>query len=199
VLSRAEIQTALAMLQPLIEECHEMASERIPGLAGVLRVRMVLMGEPGMATVVAEAEADPGDDLAADPEFLECVTETILSVELAAPATAGTLSLTYPFVFRAASDTPAPPGPTHRLPPSGDPVTEARQAAKQGEWGRALRLVQGALEHEPDNQDALMVAVLAACNLHNAKLAADYSARLSSPARRAMGRQSCLRKGVEIP
>jgi hypothetical protein len=98
---------------------------------------------------------------------------------------------------------PVPTGPTHRLPPAGSSAealtNEARAAAKTGEWGRALRLVDQALALDPTSQDALMVGILAACNLHNADRARDYHDRISSPARRGMGRQSCLKNGVEIP
>jgi hypothetical protein len=214
-LSRREIQAAMEELRPLLAECHEMALERTPGLAGTLKVKVTLVGEPRLATVVAEAEADPDDGLASDADFLECITETILSLELAAPAAGGTMSLTYPFVFRARSeDAGNRRGPTHRLPTPKPPApapaapdpapdigsltNEARAAARAGEWGRALKLAQQGLREDPTSQDALLLGVLAACKLQNADVARDYIGRLSSPTRQGMARQSCLKDGIEV-
>lgn len=201
-LSRREIQAAMEELRPLLTECHEMALERTPGLAGTLGVKMTLVGEPGLATMVADAEAEPDDGLGGDADFLECITETILSLELAAPAAGGTMSLTYPFIFRARSGASDRAGPTHRRPAMapgvGSLVNEARVAAKEGEWGRAWALIKEALAQRPADQDALMVGVLAACHVNDADTARDYISRLSSPTRRAMARQSCRKRGIEV-
>jgi TonB family protein len=68
---------------------------------------------------------------------------------------------------------------------------EARGAAKAGRFVEALRLVDRVLKRDPDDQDALMIGVIAACNTHLAERAAGYIPKLRAGGRRSMAVQIC--------
>ncbi len=83
--------------------------------------------------------------------------------------------------------------------PSGDPaqlIDDARAAAKNSQWGKALRLCEEALRTDRGNADAVMVCALASCNLKNTAKAKMYIGKLTS-SRQGMARQSCLRNGID--
>jgi pSer/pThr/pTyr-binding forkhead associated (FHA) protein len=75
-------------------------------------------------------------------------------------------------------------------------IDDARAAAKNSQWGKALRLCETALGCDRGNADAVMVCALASCNLKNTNKAKAYIGRLSS-SRQGMARQSCLRNGID--
>src|SRR5262249_47332684 len=56
-------------------------------------------------------------------------------------------------------------------PPSGSNpaqlLDDARAAAKNSQWGKALRLCEEALQSDRSNTEAVMVCALASCNLKN--------------------------------
>lgn len=196
VLTKEDIQGAMQEIRPLIVECYEMALETTPDLAGKLTVAFTIVGEPDIGTIVSEAELESDDGMTDDADFSECVEQTILSLELPAPeAGGGEIFVRYPFIFRSSDE------PTHTVPASSDDnkarLHEARDAAKSGQWGKAMRLCQEVLDDEPDNTDAVMVCALAACNLKNQKLAQKYVGQLTG-ARQQMARQICVRNGVEL-
>ncbi|MCE9578207.1 MAG: FHA domain-containing protein [Deltaproteobacteria bacterium] len=76
-------------------------------------------------------------------------------------------------------------------------LDEAKAAAKNSQWGKALRLCEEAMRSSKGNQEAVMVCALASCNLKNTAKAKLYIGQLGS-ARAQMARQSCLRNGVEV-
>ncbi|HTJ41994.1 MAG TPA: FHA domain-containing protein [Kofleriaceae bacterium] len=101
------------------------------------------------------------------------------------------------------SGTDKPPGGgsgTASPPPGGgNPgqlIDDARAAAKNSQWGKALRLCEEALQSDRGNADAIMVCALASCNLKNTAKAKSYIGKLSS-SRQGMARQSCLRNGID--
>jgi pSer/pThr/pTyr-binding forkhead associated (FHA) protein len=91
-------------------------------------------------------------------------------------------------------------GSADKNPPSGgNPaqlIDDARAAAKNSQWGKALRLCEEALQSDRGNADAVMVCALASCNLKNTAKAKNYIGRLN-PSRQGMARQSCLRNGID--
>jgi len=76
-------------------------------------------------------------------------------------------------------------------------VTEANDAARNGQYGKAVRAAEEALKQDPGNQQALTAAAIAACNLKDAGKAKKYINRLSGQ-RQGMVRQVCLRNNVSI-
>ncbi len=78
-------------------------------------------------------------------------------------------------------------------------INDARQAAKTGQWGKAIRQCEAALAVKHGDQEAAMVCALAACNIKNASKAKKYMGQLRSPSRKGMARQICLKNGVNIP
>jgi hypothetical protein len=70
---------------------------------------------------------------------------------------------------------------------------------RQGSWGKALRLCDEAAEKDRGDQDNAMVCALAACNIKSASKARKHMARLKSPSRKRMARQTCLKNGVDVP
>ncbi len=97
-----------------------------------------------------------------------------------------------------------PPGGGDVKPPGGGDggnpaalLDEAKAAAKNSQWGKALRLCEEAMRSSKGNQEAVMVCALASCNLKNTSKAKLYIGQLGS-ARAQMARQSCLRNGVEV-
>jgi pSer/pThr/pTyr-binding forkhead associated (FHA) protein len=95
---------------------------------------------------------------------------------------------------------PPPDGGGGGTPPAGNPAAlldEAKAAAKNSQWGKALRLCEEAMRSDKNNQEAVMVCALASCNLKNTAKAKAYIGRLGA-ARAGMARQSCLRNGVEV-
>jgi hypothetical protein len=200
VLTKDDIKASMQEIRPLIVECYEMALETTPDFEGKLLVDFTIIGEPDIGTIVSEAALESEDGMTDDADFSECVEQTILSLELPAPeAGGGEIRVRYPFIFRNSDDDE----PTHTVPANdgssaSDKVKASQEAAKQGQFGKALRLCQEALDEEPDNQQALMVCAIAACNLKNGSKAQTYIEQLSSPDRAQMARQICLRNGVEL-
>ena len=66
-------------------------------------------------------------------------------------------------------------------------------AAKEGRFLDVLALAEAVLTRTPDDQDAHMIAVIAACNSDNAAAAQKHLGSLRSPGRRAMGKEICKR------
>lgn len=76
-------------------------------------------------------------------------------------------------------------------------VDEANAAARNGQYGKALRSAEEALKQDGGNQQALTTAAIAACNLKDAAKAKKFIGRLSGQ-RQGMARQICLRQNVTI-
>ena len=60
------------------------------------------MGEPGVGAVVEDSSIDPESELGANASLSECVRETLMTLELAAPPQGGKVHVRYPFAFRTA-------------------------------------------------------------------------------------------------
>lgn len=97
-LSREYIQDAVRDTVPLIRECYEMALEENETLNGQLRARFTIAGEEDVGGYVESAEVEADDELA-NEDFLECVRETVMSIEFEPPEGGGVVEVTYPFNF----------------------------------------------------------------------------------------------------
>jgi uncharacterized protein HemY len=69
---------------------------------------------------------------------------------------------------------------------------------EQRKYSVALDKAESVLRASPANADALRIAVLAACKLHDARRAAEYLRRTRAEFR-AMARQVCATNGVVLP
>lgn len=97
------IRDAVAALVPTIKECYIAAQDSAPGIAGQLVVHFTIEGEPGVGGLVTEAEIDGERSDIQDPMMRECVRQTMFDLEIDPPTDGGTVSVTYPFTFRAKS------------------------------------------------------------------------------------------------
>jgi pSer/pThr/pTyr-binding forkhead associated (FHA) protein len=77
-------------------------------------------------------------------------------------------------------------------------VADARQAIKDSQYGRALRLGEQALGMNRSDPEALTICAIAACQLKNESKAKTYIGKLPNE-RKSMARQYCLRNGINIP
>jgi hypothetical protein len=95
-------------LVPIAQECYESALEDDPKLGGKLVMSFSIVGDPSVGGVVDEADADPTSEIQ-QPDLLECMKESMLSLSFPPPEDGGTVSVTYPFVFAADGPPPAKP------------------------------------------------------------------------------------------
>jgi hypothetical protein len=78
-------------------------------------------------------------------------------------------------------------------------VTEAEAAARNGQYGRGLKLCEDALRQDKSNVRAMTTCAISACNLKLAAKAKNYINRLQGQgSRHAAMRQICLRLQVPI-
>lgn len=96
---------------PLIRECYDLARRHRPDLAGKVKLRFAVAGEPGVGGVVENAaivrNRDGGVD-AAEAALDECVTATVESLSFPAPPAGGRIEVVIPMVFTT-DGPPAPP------------------------------------------------------------------------------------------
>jgi hypothetical protein len=95
-------------LVPIAQECYESALEDDPKLGGKLVMSFSIVGDPSVGGVVDEADADPSSEIK-QPDLLECMKESMLSLSFPPPEDGGTVSVTCPFVFAADGPPPAKP------------------------------------------------------------------------------------------
>lgn len=75
-------------LMPLVDECYALARETQPELAGMLVLNVEMIGEEDIGGVVESAGLGPDSEIV-DPELLECVQESLLSITLPPPPEGG--------------------------------------------------------------------------------------------------------------
>jgi outer membrane biosynthesis protein TonB len=103
---------------------------------------------------------------------------------------------------------PKPPEPEPKDKPAPEPpseanlevlVTEAETAARNGQYGKGLKLCEDALRQDKSNVRAMTTCAVSACNLKLAAKAKNYINRLQGQtSRQAAVRQICLRLQVPI-
>jgi serine/threonine-protein kinase len=113
------------------------------------------------------------------------------------PATRPATTATGP---KPPATTTRPPATATRAPvtPAARNLDEARAAMEQRKYTVALDKAETVLRTAPGNEDALRIAVLAACKLRDARRAAEYLRRTRADLR-AMARQVCATNGVTLP
>jgi cobalamin biosynthesis protein CbiG len=84
-------------LKPLLEECYAAAKALDPGLSPHVPVAFTIGGEPGVGGLVTEAEVHP--DLASHAGLVECIRETLFTLEIDPPEEGGVVAVRYPFDF----------------------------------------------------------------------------------------------------
>ncbi len=98
-LERADVQKGVRDLIPLLAECYDAALPRLTKKAGGITVHMVFTGEPEIGTLIQAAEIAGDDHLAKDAGLVECLQQTMLSIELPPMAESGEVTVTYPIEF----------------------------------------------------------------------------------------------------
>jgi hypothetical protein len=98
VLDGPYIKERIHELQPLINECYELALREHPNLEGRLVLSFAIVGEPTLGGVV-ESLQFVSDGGIADTNLQECVRATLETQTFAPPQNGGRVQVTYPFVF----------------------------------------------------------------------------------------------------
>jgi len=96
-----EIRDALREIQPLLKECYESALENDEQLEGKLVLSYVLGGDESVGGIVEESQIiaeKSGDDLAHNEALVQCVTETVYTIDIDPPP-GGEMNVTYPLLF----------------------------------------------------------------------------------------------------
>lgn len=75
-------------LMPLVDECYALARETQPELTGMLVLNVEMLGDEDIGGVVESAGLGPDSEIV-DPELLECVQESLLSITLPPPPEGG--------------------------------------------------------------------------------------------------------------
>jgi len=73
---------------PLADECMEAARERDPQLQGMVALAVEVLAEKDLGAIVEHTEPSP-ENTVADPELLECLQQTLLSMALPGDAVDG--------------------------------------------------------------------------------------------------------------
>jgi len=101
VLSKEYIQEAVQETVPLIRECYDMALERNSKLSGRLVATFTIAAEEEVGGIVERAGIEADDGLK-DEGLLECIHETVYTIEFPPPEKGGVVEVNYPFVFNNA-------------------------------------------------------------------------------------------------
>lgn len=83
---------------PLAQECYDDALERDAALSGRLTLQIRIVGEPDVGGIVEETEPTLDSEIT-DPELVECMRESMMSMSFDPPENGGALQVTYPFVL----------------------------------------------------------------------------------------------------
>lgn len=94
---------------PLAKDCYAALLEKQPGASGEAVFAFEIVGDESIGGVIDSVELTEESTLD-EPEFVECVRQSLLSVEFEPPPTHGRATIVYRTRF-------APPG----APPATDP------------------------------------------------------------------------------
>ena len=97
------IQESLKNVTPLLRECYELASENYSLASGDLTLSFSIEGDPEVGGVVSASEVT-GGSLAENRQLVECVQETIYTLELEPPEHGGAFNVEYPITFAAGEE-----------------------------------------------------------------------------------------------
>jgi hypothetical protein len=96
------LRYAIQEIQPLLVECHHGLPSH-----GTLAMRFILVGAPGIGTIVESVDIDNSEDEGSadvfEPSFTECMRETLYAIELPPMATPDRWDVRYPFVVTSSA------------------------------------------------------------------------------------------------
>jgi len=98
-ISKDDIRAGVRAVIPLLAECYDAAQDRFSTKTGSIKVQMHLTGEPDVGTLIEKAEIEGDPQFTGDAGFVECLQQTMLSVELPPIEDGGTVDVTYPLAF----------------------------------------------------------------------------------------------------
>lgn len=98
-LDKDYIREQVRVVLPLLQECYEQALERSPAAGGKVTVTFTIAGEPELGGAVEASDLVKDKTDVSDPEFTECVTETMFAAQFKPPQGGGSVEVTYPFQF----------------------------------------------------------------------------------------------------
>ncbi len=98
-ISKDDIRAGVRAVIPLLAECYDAAQGRLSIKEGKIIVQMHLSGEPDVGTLIEKAEIEGDAHFTKDAELVECLQQTMLSVELPPIEGGGTIDITYPIAF----------------------------------------------------------------------------------------------------
>ncbi len=96
----AYVRERINELKPLFIECYENTLATDPSAAGKITVRFTIVGEPDIGGMVSESEIIDADSTIKNPEFRQCMQESMFAANFEAPEDGGTIEVRYPFDFR---------------------------------------------------------------------------------------------------
>jgi hypothetical protein len=206
-----QIRTSVREVLPMLTECYDQAPEPMKQAGGTIVAELTVTGEPDVGTLIQDVSLIEGDKVLLDEaDFGECVKQTLLSVELPPLDAGGKVTIHYPFAFSMGDEEDTEDEEPEMEPPSKTKpktplpidtieqlIDKANAASRTREYSKALTFAKRALTLEPDNQQALTVGAVAACNLKQAAVAKAYLAKLSG-GRAGMIKQICLRNSVAL-
>jgi serine/threonine-protein kinase len=180
-LGERDIEKAMAPARKRINAC---AAEH--GVSGQVVVRLDVSGD-GRVSNVSVTDGNMGTP------FGNCVEEAVGAVRF--PRWKGpkkTLKRVIPVRTAAAPRAPADPESAETY------ANQARDAFRNGQYGRAFHLAGQGLAVDPRHVDLIEVGAASACKLKNEQTAASLYARLPKE-RHNLVRQICLAQGIDLP
>ncbi len=90
---------AIRDVTPLLLECYGEAFDRLAHKDGTLEVKLSLVGEPTQPTLVDRVELGGDAHLVNDAAFVECMRETLYTIEMPAMPGAETWNVNYPLTM----------------------------------------------------------------------------------------------------
>jgi hypothetical protein len=103
------IRHSVREINPLLAECYTNAIHDHPALQGKVVVKFTIEGEPGVGGVIGTSQIASHDETLGDPDFLQCLQETMYAIQIDPPSDGGVVNVTYPFEF--SSEPPEDGGP----------------------------------------------------------------------------------------
>ena len=95
---------------PMAQTCYESLLTRKPGVGGRIVMNFTIAGEPGVGGVVDHVTIETTDDAGvsdggvSDGDFVNCISESLLTVAFRPPPERGQLTVRYPLTLRPDTD-----------------------------------------------------------------------------------------------
>lgn len=105
-LDKQYIRSRVQELIPLVQECYENELPENDRPSGTLLLHFTLEGEPEVGGIVGESEVK-GGSLADRKDFVQCVVETMFTLEFEPPEEGGFISVDYPLTFESVPEDPS--------------------------------------------------------------------------------------------